>query len=358
MVRQADSAGLSATNTKRVTINEVARDARVSKTSVSRYLGGARHLLSDETRDQIERSITKLGYQPNQMARGLKRGHTRLIGMIIADVLNPYSIAVMHGVEAVCQQHGYTLMVCNSNNDERAEGRYLEILQSYSVEGVILHACARSAANLGQIVRYQAPIVLVDRRLADFDTDLVGLDNYQSTITATSHLIDQGYRDLVFVTEALQGFSTRLEREAAFHLTLRRHPECAGFTLALDVNDAEKLDQELRNFLTSDGAGPKAVLATNGVVTLQASQSLRRLGRQLFEDIGLVGFDELEWSALIGTGITTIAQPTHDIGIAAMDCLLLRLAGDRSAPRHIAFRGQLLVRGSTTRNPSERRRAA
>ncbi|HRW66599.1 MAG TPA: LacI family DNA-binding transcriptional regulator [Candidatus Competibacter sp.] len=358
MIKQVDSTGLSAANTKRVTINEVARDARVSKTSVSRYLGGERHLLSDGTRDQIERSIAKLDYQPNQMARGLKRGRTRLVGMIIADILNPYSIAVMHGIEAACRQHGYTLMICNSNNDERAERGYLEILQSYSVEGVILHACARSAANLGQIVRYQAPIVLVDRKLANFDTDLVGLDNYQSTITATSHLIDQGYRDLVFVTEALQGFSTRLEREAAFHLTVRQHPECMGFTLALDVNDAEQLDRELRNFLTNDGAGPKAVLTTNGVVTLQVSQSLRRLGCRLFEDIGLLGFDELEWSTLIGTGITTIAQPTHDIGIAAMDCLLRRWAGDRSASRHITFRGQLLVRGSTTRPPSEQQQAA
>ena len=95
------------------------------------------------------------------------------------------------------------------------------------------------------------------------------------------------------------------------------------------------------------------------MVTLQASQSLRRLGRQLFEDIGLVGFDELEWSALIGTGITTIAQPTHDIGIAAMDCLLRRLAGDRSAPGISPFAGSCwseVPRPAIHRNGGEPRR--
>ena len=93
-----------------VTIAQVAREAGVSKTSVSRFLGGELDALSENIRQQITSTIARLGYQPNQMARGLKRGRTRLIGMVVADMLNPYTVAVLQGVEAACQQHGYTLI--------------------------------------------------------------------------------------------------------------------------------------------------------------------------------------------------------------------------------------------------------
>ena len=103
----------------RVTINQVAEAAGVSKASVSRYIGGDRQLLADATARRIERAIDQLDYRPNQMARGLKRGRTRLIGMLVADILNPYSVAVMHGVETACREHGYSLVVCNRSEERR-----------------------------------------------------------------------------------------------------------------------------------------------------------------------------------------------------------------------------------------------
>lgn len=332
---------------KRVTITEVARHAGVSKTSVSRYLGGEIALLSEHARSRIEQAVAALAYRPSQMARGLKRGRTRLIGMIVADILNPYSVAVMHGVEAASRRHGFTLVVCNTGNDDALELRNLAALQSYSVEGLIVHTVGHNGPELQQAARRGLSLVLVDRKLPDFDVDMVGLDNLDSGTVATMHLIDAGYRDLLFVSEPLSEVSSRIEREAAFRLATNQRADCRAETLALDVNDAPTLQAALAQFLGRAGPGPKAILAGNGVVTLRVTQALRRLGRRLFADVGLLGFDELEWSELVGPGISTLAQPSYEIGVAAMDCLLRRLQGDGSPPRQTAFRGRLIARGST-----------
>lgn len=195
----------------RVTINQVAEAAGVSKASVSRYIGGDRQLLADATARRIERAIDQLDYRPNQMARGLKRGRTRLIGMLVADILNPYSVAVMHGVETACREHGYSLVVCNTDRDDEQERHHLAALQSYNVEGLIVNTLGHHPGELRALHR-ELPMVLVDRQLAELDTDLVGLDNADAVEQALDHLQQRGFRDILLVTEPLDGTSSRIER--------------------------------------------------------------------------------------------------------------------------------------------------
>jgi LacI family transcriptional regulator, kdg operon repressor len=330
-----------------VTIADVARDAGISKTTVSRYLGGEIALLAEATRAQIEGSIARLGYQPNQMARALKRGRTRLIGMVVADVLNPYSIAVLNGAEAACQQYGYTLMLCNTANDEQRERHSLAALRSYSVEGLLVHTQGRSVPELQQLAAGPMPVVLIDRKLAGLQVDLVGLDNHHAARAATLHLMERGFTDIAFVTEPLRGVSSRQEREASFRVTLAENPDCDGSTIEIDARQPALLEQALARFRSARAQERKALLAASGVVTLHVVSALHRLGLELPRDVGLVGFDELDWSPLVGPGITTLAQPTYDIGFRAVETLLGRLGGDRSAPRQILLQGTLCPRGST-----------
>lgn len=111
------STGKATRASGRATISDVASIAKTGKTSVSRYLNGEQHLLSDDLKQRIEQAIQQLDYRPSQMARSLKGGQTRLIGLILADITNPYSVDVMRGIEAACRQHGFTLLVCNTNNE-------------------------------------------------------------------------------------------------------------------------------------------------------------------------------------------------------------------------------------------------
>ena len=175
----------------RATISDVAKAAKTGKTSISRYLNGEKHLLSDDLLSRIEKAIAELDYRPSLMARGLKHGRTRLIGLIIADITNPYSVNVMSGIEAACREKGFTLLVCNTNNELDQELHYLDLLRSYQVEGIVVNAVGMREDGLNRLQQSALPMVLIDRKIPDFACDVVGLDNAQAATTATEHLVEK-----------------------------------------------------------------------------------------------------------------------------------------------------------------------
>ena len=161
----------------RPTISDVAKAAQTGKTSISRYLNGEKHLLSDALLARIEAAIAELDYRPSLMARNLKRGRTRLIGLIIADITNPYSVNVLSGIEAACREKGFTPLVCNTNNEVNQELHYLDLLRSYQVEGIVVNAVGMREEGLQRLQQSALPMVLIDRKIPDFSCDVVGLDN-------------------------------------------------------------------------------------------------------------------------------------------------------------------------------------
>ncbi len=326
----------------RVTMSDVADLAGVSKASVSRFIGEDRQLLSQAIAQRIEHAIETLGYRPNQMARGLKRGRTRLIGMLVADIRNPYSIAVMHGVETACRKYGYSLVVCNTDRDDEQERLHLAALRSYNIEGLIVNTLGRHLDELRQL-HSELPMVLVDRKVDQLQSDLVGLNNATAVKQALDHLEESGFRDILMVTEPQDGTSSRTERISAFKSQILQRTPMRGQVL----ETSEHLREHLRSFLAAPGPGPKAVFTGNGVATLNTTRQLHELGCHLFDDVGLIALDELDWYPLVGSGISSLAQPTHDIGVTAFECLLKRLRGEQEPVRLYDFPAQLIVRGST-----------
>lgn len=343
----------------KVTIAQVAQEAGVSKTSISRYLGGEFDALSEPLLEQIRSTIARLGYQPSQMARGLKGGRTKLIGMLVADILNPYSVAVLHGAEAACQQYGYTLMLCNTGNDEKREQQSLAALHSYSVEGLLFNTQGRNIRPLKELGRTAFPVVLLDRRIDGCDFDLVGLDNVRAAQMATNHLLAQGYTDIGLVVQSLYGVSSRQGRQAGFLQAIAAAGNCHGETLEVDLDQPGHVATAVQEFLRRrrGSKGKLALLAGNGMVSLQIALALQSMKLRFPDDLGLLCFDELSWSPLVGSGISTIEQPTYDIGFAAIERLLARINGERAPRREILLDGCLIQRGSTiTSAPSARAR--
>ncbi|MFJ3482996.1 LacI family DNA-binding transcriptional regulator [Pseudomonas sp. NPDC090202] len=327
-------------------MNDVADLAGVSKASVSRFIGEDRQLLSEAIARRIEQAIDTLGYRPNQMARGLKRGRTRLIGMLVADIRNPYSIAVMHGVETACRKHGYSLVVCNTDRDDEQERLHLAALRSYNIEGLIVNTLGHHLDELREL-HDELPMVLVDRKVEQLPSDLVGLNNVAAVEQALDHLHAQGYRDILMISEPQDGTSSRIERVEAFKHGIGQRKDMRG-----EVGETgESLRPRLQAFLAQDDHGAKALFTGNGVATLTTTRLLHDLGCHLFDDVGLIALDELDWYPLVGSGITSLAQPTHEIGVTAFECLLNRLRGDQEPVRLFDFPAQLVVRGSTRQRP-------
>ena len=336
---------------RRATISDVAREAGAGKTSISRYLNGELGALSPELRARIEAAIERLDYRPNQMARGLKRGRNRLIGLLIADLANPYSVEVLQGVEAACHALGYMPLICHAANEVEMERRYLQLLTTYRVEGVIVNALGVADAALRTLGDGGIPAVLIDRTIAGLDADVVGLDNAAAARAGTAHLLARGCDDVLFVVQPFEHVSSRRERERAFRAALDAAPAARGATLVLDLQDE---DAFARGFAALDahlsaaarrGARP-ALFAANGPVALRVARHLNaRYGAQWQQRVALLSVDDPDWAEL--AGITTIRQPTHDIGYRAVEFLNERIEGIAVAARTDAFAGELIVRAST-----------
>ncbi|RKR02651.1 LacI family transcriptional regulator [Kushneria sinocarnis] len=334
---------------RRPTIHDVARDAGISKTSVSRYFGAERALLSESMRTRIEASIERLGFRPDRIASSLRGRRTGLIGMLVADMRNPYTVAMVHGAELACRENRYSLVVCNTDSDDALEQRHLEVLQGYSIEGLIVHTPGHNAAALSEMLKAGLPMVQVDRRLETLECDMVGLDNEQAMSLAVGHLAEQGYHDILMISEPTAAISSRETRLAAFQHEVTRHALTGrvhqqAFTPEPDTTE---LDRCLASFLADAGHHRRAILCANGVVTLAVCQALYRHCADPFAHTGLMGIDELDWCALVGPGITTIAQPVGEIGRLAFERLLNHIEGGARDARDYTFPATLYQRGST-----------
>jgi LacI family kdg operon repressor len=158
---------------------------------------------------------------------------------------------------------------------------------------------------------------------------------------ALAHLQERGYRDVLLVTEPYDGTSSRIERVSSFKAQIAQRPALSGAV----VETGGDLTSRLKTFLETPG--PKALFCANGIAALASTHALRELKCNLFEDIGLIALDDLDWYPLVGSGITALAQPTEDIGASAFECLLKRLRGDGGQVRTLDFAARLIVRGST-----------
>ncbi|MDM0013040.1 LacI family DNA-binding transcriptional regulator [Variovorax sp. J22P168] len=334
----------------RATIADVARVAGVSKATVSRFLNHRDRLLSDDIAARVEAAVAQLAYTPSPMAQALSHGRSRLIGLIVADITNPYSVAVLRGAEKACQDAGYLVMLFNLGNDIDREREAIDALAGYQVDGFILNTLGRGTGLIDAEALRGKPAVLVDRRHAGMHTDFVSLDNAAAMQLACGHLVEGGHRELLYVTEPQKGVSSRRERTAAFGACVQSQgPRVSGMVFECEADDAAGLDAALQGLHQRARRARRraAVLAGNAVVTLRVAAAMARLGLQFGSDLGFVGFDDPEWAPLIGPGLSAIAQPTEAIGRSAATCLLERLKGLEGPARQLLLPGELVVRGSS-----------
>ena len=329
------------------TIKDVSKFSGLSLATISKYLNGGN--VRDENRRSIDQAVEALGYRVNRNARSLKTNRTMTVGVVMPTLSVPFFGSVISSLDQTLREAGYTSFVCSYDFDRDLELEKLRVLCNNNVDGIVLAAQHVSAKDLEEIRNARGtemPMVLVDRKVEQLESDLVGLDNPAAVEMAIAHLQERGYRDVLMVTEPFDGTSSRIERVSSFKTQIGQRPALTGAV----VETGSELTAQLKTFLTTPGPGHKALFCANGIAALAATHALRELQCNLFEDVGLIALDDLDWYPLVGSGITALAQPTAEIGASAFECLLKRLRGDDGPVRTMDFSARLIVRGSTLGN--------
>ena len=335
----------------RATIADVALAAQVSKATVSRYLNGRTDILTPDMAERVQQAIAQLNYRPSAMAQALKHGRTRLIGLAVADVTNPFSVAVLQGAEKACQAAGYLLVLFNLGNEAGRERDAMHALSAYQLDGMILNRVDTGAQLWQDAQLHGKPIVLVDRYQDGMNADFVTVDNPGVIQLAMQHLQAQGFDDVLLVTEPIASVSSRTARQQAFlsYIKSSKSTPMHGSVWESTPHNNADLQHQLqqwRNAALQAGRAP-AVLAGNGVTSLRVATAVHALGWVPGREVGLIGVDETDWAAFVGPGLTTVAQPTDALGQAAANCLIERIQGLQSPARKVELPGTLIARGST-----------
>lgn len=327
------------------TISDVASRAGVSTATVSRALNG-KSTVDPELAERVLSAAEELGYRPNGPARNLRRQETAVLGLIISDVESPFFTAVARGVEDVAHESGYSVVLCNSDDDPAKEREYVDVALQERVAGVLLSPTGRG--DTAEMLRGNGtPVVAVDRRLPRSSGDTVLADTRLAAKQATVHLFRQGYRDIACVTgptgvltadDRLDGYRDGLtEIGAAFREDRVRRSEFR----------AAGAEQAATALLDSPGR-PDALLVANNIMAVGVLTAMRRLGLRPGEDVGVVAFDDAPWAALLDPPLSVVRQPAYEMGATAARLLLNRIGGHRGEATTTTLSAELVPRGSST----------
>jgi len=328
-----------------VTIKDVARAAGVSPSTVSRALNDS-PLIREETKARIRRIAEALGYERNELARGLVMGSSGAVGLVVPDITNPFFAELTRGVGEVAHARGYGVVLCNTEGSPERERSYIRLLRRKRVDGLILTSVTAEDPYLRALARSKTPFVLVSRRSRMVKAPYVGVDDRLGGRLAVEHLVKLGHRRIGFIggpadvqscVDRLEAFQEVL---AEHHLSLRK-----GWVIFSDFTQAAGYAAGLR--MLSRKSRPTAVFAANDVTALGVLQAAEELGIRVPDDLSLVGYDNISYAALPRIELTTVAQPSFEMGRIAAEWLLSVIEGQRLRMLHRLLEPRLVVRRTT-----------
>ena len=327
------------------TIRQVAEAAGVSIATVSRVLSG-KGGVSEALAEKVRQAAADLDFQPNRVARGLRRQYTQTVGVLVTDIQNPFFTSVLQSIERVLEASGYVMLLCNSDEQPLREKIHLATLQAEGVAGIII-APTRSEANRYQPVSDSGtPVVLIDREVQDLRTDCVTINNYDASISAVNHLLSLGHKKIGLIsgpTHATTALTRKRGYLQALHIAGIEHP--SEYIQTADYKQCGGYDAMGR--LLTLANPPTAVIVLNNLMTLGALQSIQEHHRSVPDDIALLGFDDMPWAVCLQPPLTVIAQPTYALGEAAAQLLVDRIHNPLRPIRKVMLEASLVIRAST-----------
>lgn len=330
------------------TISDVAKRAGVANITVSRVLNGAENV-NPVTRRRVEQAIQELGYLPNLAARSLRSGQTRTLALLVPDIGNPFWPSVARGIEDAAQSGGYSIFLCNTDENPTKQRDYLFAVLQQRVDGVILAPCDPDAASLAPLREQGTPTVIIDRRVDGWNVDTVYADSVSGARALIQHLLNLGHTRIAALTGPA-GVSTAEDRLLGYRLALHEAGIAAEPRLLRYGEYRTTSGYQMAKDVLAAGLAPTAFFAANQAIALGVLDALTERGLDVPRDVALVSFDDLPDVDHLFPFLTVVAQSAYDMGLNAAQLLLSRMsAGVALQPRHVVLPTRLILRYSCGR---------
>ncbi|TDK58827.1 LacI family transcriptional regulator [Bacillus salipaludis] len=325
---------------EKVTMADVAKEAGVSKSTVSQFLNNRFEYMGEKTKLKIEEAIKNLGYQPNYIARSLKQKRTSMVGIIVANIMHRFSTEVSRAIEDYFHEHGIHAIVCNADDDPQKEKNYIEMLRAKQVDGLIIFPTGQNHDLYKNMIVEDYPVVFMDRKVENLKALSIVTDNMQSTYNAIVYFLKRGHRKIAFAVQPLT-ISTRKDRLEGYKKAMKDEGITINSDYIIEANISDLKANLEKLFSLSEP--PTALFSGNDRVFLEVLEFLKETNRALGKDIDLIVFDNIPFAHLVEPPITVITQPAFEMGKKAAELLFAKINKTEIKPEEIVFQSKIMI---------------
>jgi LacI family transcriptional regulator len=324
------------------TIRDVAKFAGVSVATVSRVINGSGAVNAD-TRRKVDLAVEQLNYRPNNVARTLFKGSSQMISLFVPDIMNPFFPELARAVEDIATQHGYTFVLCNTDDDLKKIHAYTNALQQKSVDGMIIVSSAITEKYCGEL---KVPVILLDRIFSS-EISAVTVDSYQGGRAATEYLMGLGCRRIAHLSGAEKASNTITRMQGYLDVVSREDWFSDDYIVAGEYNFQKAKEATIR--LLTYHPEVDGIFAANDVMGLGAIKAASELGIDIPNELSIIGFDGIAMGEIATPSLTTMQQPIYDMGVRAAEMLIEQIKDPALAVKAEQFPVRLVKRQSTKR---------
>jgi LacI family transcriptional regulator len=320
-------------------IIDLAARLGLSVTTVSRVLNGKSkaYRISTATREKVLAAASAYNYSPNRIARGLRLEKTETIGLIIPDISNPFFSSIAKIIELESRRFGYSLILCDSQDDISTENELINLLSERKVDGMILAPVGLNGNHIQGLMQKNIPVVVIDRYFPGTTIPYITTDNYQGAFMATEYFINCGHRRIACI-QGLKGITSSTERVNGYRDALKKHKLLIDKNLVCGNDFGEENGYLQTLLLLNRNDPPTAIFALGNLISLGMLRAIYEKGLCIPDDISVITFDEQPYSAFLKSPMTTIEQPREKIAKVAVNVLFEAIHSGNGIDDQIAIK--------------------
>lgn len=329
------------------TLIDIAKKTGYSVSTVSRVLhdNTQKYKISDETKKTVREAAEELGYTPNKLARGLRLQKTHQIGVIVPDISNPFFATMVKSVSKEARKEGYSIIVCDSDEDSNIEEESLKALLENRVDGLLIAAVGQHDAHIKELHRSRIPLVMLDRWFEDMEVDAISVDNVKGAYLATQYLLREGHKKIAFL-QGLRGTNANDGRLRGYLMAMKDAgvPARPEYTAGDDFGTLNGY-LETKSLLQL-AEPPTAIFAAGDLITLGVLQALKEESVSVPKDMSLVTFDDPSFASYLSPPLTAIEQPIERMGEVGVKLLIRHMRSSDAQFKRVLLEPRLMVRES------------